>query len=112
MRVPRTLMFTYPWLSKWVWFVLPYGDLLHHVADPLAWDVAVENGGYLGRSSCGRRGRFSAPGWATRVGASRCNRCCRALGIPPGVGSGLNDPSLVEHAVGRAAFEAPWAVDA
>jgi hypothetical protein len=44
------------------------------------------------RFACGRVGAYaSIPGLLSRMGKPRCQGCCRATGLPEGVGSPKND---------------------
>jgi len=80
------------------WLVAGCGRRLHAVRDE-DWtgehrDHMEEHWG-VGcpvRLACGRTAASVwIPGMFTRMGAERCQGCCRALGYPAGVGSPKND---------------------
>lgn len=48
-------------------------------------------------AACGKEGPFYIPGIFSRMGAPRCKRCCKAVGIPAGDGAPVNDKSLSEE---------------
>jgi len=79
-------------LFEWDWGMSPAGKVLHSVgldnADPELW------GAWPGVSVCGVRSEWMVPGIFSRLGASRCSRCCRALNIAAGIGSPKNDEAL------------------
>ena len=72
------------------WLVLPSWRVLHRIVSLAPDDVAdgIPNG--TGRALCGASGRFSVPGFLSRMGLKRCDHCCDLLGIPRGVGNTLN----------------------
>ena len=55
------------------------------------WKKLVENGERPVRTICGDSIYATAPGISSRMSLVRCPRCCEALGIPQGNGTGLND---------------------
>lgn len=75
-------------ICEWDWMVSEYGEVLHHAT--VAYDIRYDVGGE-GVTSCGRKGTYWIPGMFTRMDARRCDRCCRALGYPSGIGSPKND---------------------
>jgi hypothetical protein len=84
------------WRSRWLQFTSTRrnGDL-HRVAS-IAWDgeaLGFDPGDMIqgeGVSVCGKEGRMAMPGIFSRMGAPRCRRCCKAMGIPPGDGPPWN----------------------
>lgn len=42
-------------------------------------------------TACGQTMHAGIPGLFTRMGATRCEKCCDALGMPHGIGSPKND---------------------
>lgn len=91
-----------PWLLVQQWLVAPASwRVLHYIPDRDAWDKAVgavSNRRYHFTAACGLRTAFDAPGIVSRLGNPRCKKCCKALGIPQGSGSGANDQSLKRFA--------------
>ena len=76
------------------WLIPGHGDRLHHVTLPA--EITEHDDVCFGMppvvAACGRTiTGASIPGIFTRMGAMRCNACCRALGIPAGKGSPKND---------------------
>jgi hypothetical protein len=47
-------------------------------------------------AACGLERPWVMPGMGSRLGLRRCERCCRALGIPLGYGTPANEASLKE----------------
>jgi hypothetical protein len=45
---------------------------------------------------CGLKKRWGMPGLFSRLGAQRCKRCCRLLGLPEGYGCPANDMKLAK----------------
>jgi hypothetical protein len=82
-------------LAKADWLVTKSWNRLHHVNLSHSDYTDLMDQGYLDgpvRLACGRSAAWvSIPGVLTRLGASRCTGCCRATGLPPGVGSPKND---------------------
>lgn len=79
-------------LAEWDWVVTGRWDKLHHLAAFDGPEQAATDWGGPGRFSCGRRGKFVCiPGVFTRMGAPRCDQCCRKVGYPLGIGSPKND---------------------
>jgi hypothetical protein len=80
-------------LVDYDWTISTSGDLLHHVTLPS--DVEdIDDLWYVGpiAAACGRKLKAPRiPGVFTRMGAMRCERCCKALGLPLGKGSPKND---------------------
>lgn len=78
------------WHSRWLQFY-PRGTRLHRVAKIEWWNDG--NGVMIrgdGVAVCGQRGFMHMPGIFSRMGAPRCPRCCKALGIPKGDGAPFN----------------------
>jgi hypothetical protein len=75
------------------WMVSLHGDRLHHVTLPEDADEdTICFGVETLTAACGRPLRGARiPGIFTRMGAMRCDGCCRALGLPTGKGSPKND---------------------
>jgi hypothetical protein len=77
------------------WLVTKSWNRLHDAdLNPVDRDDLADQGYLDGpvRLACGRRAAWvSIPGVLTRLGAPRCTGCCRATGLPPGVGSPKND---------------------
>lgn len=83
-------MVEYDWI-----YTVNVGRRLHHPAqidDLAAWWNEAPRG--MATATCGLRTEFGLPGVLSRLGMSRCARCCDRLGIPRGVGSPKNDDSL------------------
>jgi hypothetical protein len=76
------------------WLVTKSWNRLHHAALSPVDQEDLADQSYLDgpvRLACGRSAAWvSIPGVLTRLGAPRCTGCCRATGIPPGVGSPKN----------------------
>lgn len=80
---------------RWRWMLsLRAGARLHRIVEHEC--TSYDYGACVpwGRTACGLDGVFRMPGMFERMGAARCLRCCRALGIPAGVGAPFNDDSL------------------
>jgi hypothetical protein len=76
-------------LAEWDWVVFDTGRKLHAVK---TIDHEDDDGCWArGTSVCGRVQTFWVPGLLTRMGAQRCQMCCRRTGMPQGVGSPKND---------------------
>ena len=74
---------------RWRWMVTSHGDRLHRIASGTVEDdmyVGVRDG----TTVCGLKGRFHMPGFPSRLGAERCWRCCKALGVAYGEGAPYN----------------------
>jgi hypothetical protein len=70
------------------WLVTPRWRRLHRISN-----IAYQNDERIsgdGVSCCGIRGRFTMPGIFSRMDLPRCDRCCRAAGIPAGEGAPFN----------------------
>ena len=78
--------------AEWDWVEFPNGEALHA---PL-WTFSEDEDGCHadGFVACRRGGRLWIPGLGARLSAPRCKQCCRAVGIPEGVGSPKNDDAL------------------
>lgn len=80
------------WRSRWV--QCGKSRVLHRVRrikNPRAWkDYPCGEG----ETVCGLAEKVWMPGFFSRLGARRCPKCCKALGIPKGVGAPFNDPAL------------------
>jgi len=83
MRLPR---FGKDWRCRWL--VTPAWGALHRVSS-ITWDDDDRIAGY-GATACGRFARMFMPGFVSRMGLRRCSACCRAAGVPPGVGAPFN----------------------
>lgn len=44
-----------------------------------------------GETVCGIKARLHMPGVFSRMGAPRCRKCCKMIGIPPGAGIPFNN---------------------
>lgn len=78
------------WRSRWLQFN-PGGRRLHRVSEIKWWDDGErEMIRGDGVAVCGQRGFMHMPGIFSRMGAQRCPRCCKALGIPNGDGAPYN----------------------
>lgn len=68
---------------------LPCGPWTLAQAEDIAWQWMISG---PVRLACGRTAALVCiPGLFTRLGAPRCRGCCRATGLPPGLGSPKND---------------------
>jgi hypothetical protein len=78
----------------WRWMQMEKTTTLHRVASGKRED-RIYMGMNPGTTVCGRKGQLYMPGVASRMGAPRCKRCCKLLGIPLGEGApynqGIND---------------------
>jgi hypothetical protein len=74
------------WRRRWLQF--DRGVRLHRVSE-IVWLDDERIAGH-GVSVCDQRGRMSMPGILSRMGAPRCKRCCKVVGIPPGDGAPAN----------------------
>jgi hypothetical protein len=77
------------WRSRWL--VTEGWERLHRVSS-ITWDPDFQGQKIVGRgvTVCGKRGRLQVPGIISRMGLTRCVRCCRILGIPEGEGAPFN----------------------
>lgn len=77
-------------IAEWDWVWLGLGEVLHAVAS-LENEATVDDD-WMGRgkTECGLSGRLSIPGIFSRMSAQRCDRCCRATGMPHGKQSPKN----------------------
>lgn len=92
----------------WRWLTSPNYGVLHRVIEQ-TWNSddheddedmwAVRN--CVGRTACGREGRWIIPGIFSRMGAPRCKRCCARVGVPPGDGTPWNDRELPDEVQAR-----------
>ena len=80
-------------LVDYDWCVLPSYGMLHYPRSFEGDDEYVPVGG-PGVTLCGRSGRLSIPGFLGRMSCPRCSRCCKAKGLPLGIGSPKNDRAL------------------
>lgn len=85
--------------STVVWFHSLYGERLHFVpkADTQGDffdDATHSSADTTANAICGLRCDWMAPGVFSRMGMPRCQRCCKALGIPRGSGCPLNQEAL------------------
>lgn len=88
--------------SKYVWLVSSTWMVLHYIPSidddkgatsgwewwDTYWDPPEE---HTVTSICGVVSDFQLPGFFSRMGAPRCKRCCRMLGIPEGNGAPSNE---------------------
>lgn len=93
---------------EWDWVLTRHGDRLHcpELWDDPEYDAYTEKG----RTACGRKSALTIPGVFTRMGAMRCEHCCRITGFPPGKGSPKNDDScrpLVEERLRQLGLDPP-----
>lgn len=75
-------------LGEWDWWYSQTATVLHSAS------VECEPGFYAqgnGVTACGRKLWLMIPGFLSRMSLPRCQRCCRALEYPPGIGSPKND---------------------
>lgn len=82
----------YDWLVSKSWnrlHALPHGPwTLEQYAD-IACEWAIR---HPVRLACGRMAAMVCiPGFGSRLGLPRCTGCCRATGLPAGIGSPKND---------------------
>lgn len=85
------------------WSEIDRDELLHHAAtlsDPYAY---LDGETSAGTTTCGMAVALSIPGMFTRMGATRCDHCCAATGVPEGVGSPKNDENAATVAHARIA---------
>lgn len=73
------------------WVILPTGGRLHALRCINSSDAANMEWSAKGETECGRGGTLSIPGVEFRRHLQRCKWCCRATGLPPGIGSPRND---------------------
>lgn len=77
-------------------------DLLHRIAvvdgawegDPDMFPTYLR-----GRTACGRSGNLFMPGMLSRMYATRCRQCCRAVGVPEGDGIPGNVKNLQDEPI-------------
>lgn len=82
-----------PWreIAEWDWVLLGYhGETLHAIGSLTNGDTADDDWHGDGDTACGRFGRMVIPGLFSRMGASRCKRCCKVTGMPQGAQSPKN----------------------
>lgn len=78
------------WAWEWV-FYEPLGKVLHHVSR-VAHAPTDQDWRISGESTCGLYLiPTGMPGVMSRIGAPRCKRCCRKLGLPEGFGNPHNE---------------------
>ena len=74
---------------EWDWVVTRSHGRLHA---PLVWEDPEYHAMVPdGRTVCGVSGELHIPGFFSRLGLPRCQRCCAMTGMPPGRGSPKND---------------------
>lgn len=86
----RTALPLDDWRQRWM--QRKRGTRLHRVAE-IVWRDDDQINGH-GITVCGERGFLDMPGILSRMGAPRCPRCCKALGVPQGDGAPYNDKTL------------------
>lgn len=86
---------------QWLYTKADEYAFLHYIAEVTAWDEkffdaydAQFTGPKPWTSLCGLNVLFVAPGLFSRLGAPRCEECCKELGIPSGEGCPINDKKL------------------
>lgn len=95
-------MSSFQQLAEWDWVVTFRSLRLHHVAEA-DWDDLDREWGGPALLSCGRRSEWvMIPGIFSRMGGTRCQRCCTVVGYPQGVGSPKNDEACRHRADARA----------
>jgi hypothetical protein len=86
-------MFGDDWRCRWL--VFADWKRLHRVAT-IEWEDGDRISGQA-VSACGRSGRMSMPGLFSRMGLTRCHKCCTAAGVPLGDGAphnaGIKEPA-------------------
>lgn len=82
----------FDWVVSRSWnrlHALPYGPWTLEQADEIARDWLLSG---PVRLACGRTASLACiPGVFSRLGSPRCSGCCRAIGLPQGIGSPVND---------------------
>lgn len=84
-------------LARYDWVVayeMQFSRVIHQLAafdDP---ELAEDEWGGQGRTSCGLKTYLCIPGLFTRMDAPRCKTCCKIAGFPEGIGSPKNDDDL------------------
>lgn len=74
------------WRSRWLQFLS--GDTMHRVSSIEWMDGEMVRGN--GSTVCGRDGFLMMPSIFSRMGAPRCAKCCKTLGIIGGAGAPHN----------------------
>lgn len=77
-----------------IWVMLPSWKVIHAARSIEDYIDSTDDDWWTGGPGvtvCGHGGHLAIPGLFTRLGRKRCDHCCRALGIPPGVGHPKND---------------------
>lgn len=83
----------------WRWQYVTSGDwenpteqdtYLHRVAEPFKVGKKEAWKGHKITAVCGLTAVMCMPGVFSRIGAPRCPKCCKALGIPEGHGNPYN----------------------
>jgi|SRR5215472_17388103 len=89
----------FKWYARVDWVLAMAGRRVLHAVPDDAWTAVHEQEIAEGwavftpiRLACGCRARVFIAGMFSRLGARRCARCCRATGLPPGIGAPKNDP--------------------
>ena len=85
--------------QKCEWVTTKTWKKLHHVPQFVGEDGGwkesfIGEGKNKGVAACGLKGRFIAPGFISRMHRPRCNKCCKKVGITPGVGCPVNDKTV------------------
>lgn len=80
------------------WLAAKNGRVLHAVRDADWTEIQRGDMALLWmvrrvRMACGQAAELvTIPGPFSRMNSPRCSRCCRATGLPQGIGSPVNDP--------------------
>lgn len=82
------------WRSRWL-YKGPRPSRIHRISEiewgsGSQWGEPDEKIDGEGVAVCGVRGYWHMPGILSRMGLKRCERCCKALGIPQGNGAPFN----------------------
>lgn len=75
------------WRSRWL--VNARWKVLHRISD-IEWNDQDQWISGRGITICGQAGEFRMPGIFSRMELRRCEKCCKALGIPAGDGAPMN----------------------
>jgi hypothetical protein len=78
------------WIWRWVYVAKGSSVVLHRVAAPFQPKPGDESEPFTAPIMCGGVRLLQVPGFASRMRAPRCRKCCRACGIEQGVGNPYN----------------------